>query len=249
MFEYSNHNRKFSVGSGKPETTLVNVALSFLNTPIQDLLDTDTQFGWLACAKYVSIVLKETKQIDKIFIGVDALVDELVLRRGWEKVSAPVPGGIVVWGKTAIYSHKHIGIVVNATEAMNNSSFQKMPIKSKIYDDDQRPVEAFYTRPWIVTRYYTPVPNQRRYYGKSFEQDFKINCQGDCLVTASGYRLSQKDEFKIAACPKELKFGTVIELKGIGKVTCQDRGRAIKNHRIDVWAGIGDRGVDNIRNS
>lgn len=235
----------FLIGSGKPQTTLLKTAFSFLGVSRPELRTPEVQNGWLACAKYVSLVLKEAGHIDQIFISVDGLVENLQ-KKGWQIISTPVPGAVVVWGKTADYSHKHVGIVVNNKEALNNSSYDKMAVKSKIYGE--RPVEMILTRPWSVTRYYTPVKGQSRYYGPSYESDFKINCQGDCLVTASGYRLSQKDEFKIAACPKEIPFGTKIIVPVYGEVTCRDRGGAIKENRIDIWAGIGERGLNNILN-
>lgn len=160
---------------------------------------------------------------------------------------------------------------------------------------------------WNITRYYTPVHGQERYYrtisdkdfihktleyglveklsgnefwysfasgpipiGHSLEEadawfkdrpeqrdgirkeleymaDFKVNCSGDCLVTADGYQLKPEDAFKVAACPPEMPFGTRLQIDGIGKVVCRDRGSAIKNRKIDVWAGIGDQGLQNIR--
>ena len=99
---------------------------------------------------------------------------------------------------------------------------------------------------WNITRYYTPVPGQLRYYRKTYEEDFEINCQGDCFVTTNGYRLKAEDSFKVAACPPEVKFGTRIEIEGIGEVTCQDRGGAIKEKRLDVWAGVGTDALYNM---
>jgi Uncharacterized protein conserved in bacteria len=55
-----------------------------------------------------------------------------------------------------------------------------------------------------------------------------MNCSGDCFVTANGYKLSQKDEYKVAACPKTFKLGTILNIDGIGDVVCHDRGGAIK---------------------
>lgn len=82
---------------------------------------------------------------------------------------------------------------------------------------------------YSLSRYYTVVPGQRRYYlGKTYAEDFKMNCSGDCFVTANGYKLSQKDEYKVAACPKTFKLGTILNIDGIGDVVCHDRGGAIK---------------------
>lgn len=244
------------MGSGKPKTTsnnsknhietknnILKIAHSFVGVVKSELRTPEVQNGWLACAKYVSLVLKEAGYLNQIFISVDGLINHLK-QNGWQKTNSPTPGSIVVWGKTPTYSHKHIGIVLNDKEALNNSSYDKMAVKSPIYGE--RPIESFFTRPWVVTRYYTPIPGQKRYYHGSYAADFKINCQGDCLVTASNYRLSEKDAFKVAACPKEIKFGTIINLPHYGAVVCRDRGGAIKENRIDLWAGIGDEGLNNI---
>lgn len=96
-----------------------------------------------------------------------------------------------------------------------------------------------------VSRYYTPVRGQERYYRDSYEADFKVNCQGDCLVTASGYRLKPEDAYKVAACPPEMPFGTKLDIEGM-TITCVDRGSAIKGDRIDIWAGEGITGLNNI---
>lgn len=214
-----------------------------MGVPKPELRTPEVKDGWLACAKYVSLVLKEAHLIDQIYISVDSLVSDLK-SRGWQTIPKPIAGAVIVWGKTADYSHKHIGIAVNEKEALNNSSYDKMAVKSSIYGE--RPVELILTRPWSVTRYYTPLPGQKRYYHGSYEADFKINCQGDCFVTASGYRLTSADAYKVAACPKGIDFGTMINLPNIGPVKCVDRGGAIKENRIDVWAGIGDQGLDTI---
>lgn len=99
---------------------------------------------------------------------------------------------------------------------------------------------------WYITRYYSPVEGQKRYFHGSYLKDVEINCglkpdgtAGDCLTTANGHRLEAHQAFKVAACPPEIPFGTKIDIEGIGTVTCHDRGGAIKEKRLDVWAGIG----------
>lgn len=106
---------------------------------------------------------------------------------------------------------------------------------------------GIYLGDYRITTYYTPLPNQTR-TDRNYYQDLAVNCQGDCLVTASGYRLSSKDAFKIMACPPEFEFGTNLKIKlksGNWKdeviyVTCEDRGGAIKGKRLDLWTGSGD---------
>lgn len=98
-----------------------------------------------------------------------------------------------------------------------------------------------------ITRYYTPTPGQPKYFRNTYEEDFKVNCSGDCLVTASGYRLKEEDAFKVAACPPQYKFGQKILLDVYGVVTCQDRGSAIQTNRLDLWAGLSTQGLENLK--
>ncbi len=163
---------------------------------------------------------------------------------------------------------------------------------------------------WTITRYYTPVENQDRYYrsvsddklldkaieygvvvfrdGKyvhmnetpaglltrelgstkamandamlsdtlvtylvrrtvEYKMDFAVNCQGDCFVTADGTDLHNAKPLTVLACPPELKHGTKLWIEGYGEAVCHDRGGAIKDKRIDIWAGIGVQAVDYIK--
>lgn len=105
---------------------------------------------------------------------------------------------------------------------------------------------------FVLSRYYTPVRDQEYYYRDSYEADFKINCHGDCLSTASAYRLSEKDVYKVVACPKIYPFGTKFIVNG-DTFTCWDRGGAIIEDqnmiRLDIWAGIGTDAIDRIKNT
>lgn len=122
---------------------------------------------------------------------------------------------------------------------------------------------------WNITRYYSPEPGQMRYFRGGtggYIADTNMNCglytekqiaqfikqgrtfknkllddgtAGDCITTADGHKLQASEAFTIAACPPEIAFGTKIEVEGIGVVTCHDRGGAIKEKRLDIWAGIG----------
>lgn len=81
--------------------------------------------------------------------------------------------------------------------------------------------------------------------------DFEINCQGNCLSTASTYKLKPSDAYRVVACPKKYPFGTKFIVNGSSS-TCWDRGGAITEDgntvRLDIWSGIGTRGLENIRN-
>jgi 3D (Asp-Asp-Asp) domain-containing protein len=51
-------------------------------------------------------------------------------------------------------------------------------------------------------------------------------------VTASGRKT---ERYVTAACPPSIPLGTWIEIEGIGKRRCDDRGGAIKGRRFDVY--------------
>jgi 3D (Asp-Asp-Asp) domain-containing protein len=51
-------------------------------------------------------------------------------------------------------------------------------------------------------------------------------------ITASGERVR---EGIIAADPKVLPLGTVVEIRGMGRYVVKDTGRLIKGRRIDIW--------------
>jgi len=127
-----------------------------------------------------------------------------------------------------------------------------------------------------VTRYYSPIPGQLKYFNGSYKKDVEINCglytdeqlrkfesegkkvrngivmddgtAGDC-VHAAAVSLKSLKPMTVAACPKEYPIGTRVKLEGIGIVTCLDRGGAIKGNKIDIWTGFGMEGLRNIISS
>lgn len=84
-----------------------------------------------------------------------------------------------------------------------------------------------------------------------YAEEFSINCMGDCLSTASTYRLTKKDAYRVLACPPKYPFGTKFIING-STFTCWDRGGAIKESenivRLDIYAGVGIQGLENIKN-
>lgn len=106
---------------------------------------------------------------------------------------------------------------------------------------------------WInisLSRYYSVMPNQKRYYNwRSYEEDFKMNCSGNPLVTANWHQLTDADKYKSVACPKEYPLWTRIYIEWVWEVTCNDRGSAIKTKnwevRIDMRCWIADDALDN----
>lgn len=51
-------------------------------------------------------------------------------------------------------------------------------------------------------------------------------------ITASGRRVEAN---RTLACPKQYKFGTMIEIEGMGTYVCEDRGGAIKGNHFDIY--------------
>ncbi|NUJ97924.1 hypothetical protein HGA92_04020 [Candidatus Gracilibacteria bacterium] len=98
---------------------------------------------------------------------------------------------------------------------------------------------------FIVTAYYSPLPNQDFYLKGDYEKEIYLNGQG--IKGASG-----KGVFPgMLAAPKKYSFGTKIYLEGIGIGVVEDRGGAIveagkrgyEYDRIDVWMGYGQEGL------
>lgn len=124
-----------------------------------------------------------------------------------------------------------------------------------------------------ITRYYSPIPNQERYLYEfknrdkgcvpgnmrwlgyrsrvkgEYAADLCVNSSGSAFKTADGTDLRLKTPFRVAACPREMAFGTRLVIEGIGNVTCHDRGGAIRGKRLDVWAGIGTQAILDMQNS
>lgn len=108
-------------------------------------------------------------------------------------------------------------------------------------------IEREYIWLYHTTGYYAPLRGQSRYYLGSYEADFHKNCQGSCFNTADWYELSAKDEMAVIACPKTFAIGTKFFIEGLWEVVCHDRWGSIKGKRLDIWNGIGEAGLNNIK--
>jgi 3D (Asp-Asp-Asp) domain-containing protein len=51
-------------------------------------------------------------------------------------------------------------------------------------------------------------------------------------ITASGRRVQAGIT---AACPREIPFGTWLEIEGVGKRRCDDRGGLIRGKKLDIY--------------
>lgn len=103
-----------------------------------------------------------------------------------------------------------------------------------------------------LSRYYSVMPNQTSYYGwRTYEEDFAINCQWDCLTTADWHQLKSSEAWLVVACPKEFTLWTRFYVEWLWTVTCHDRGWAIvtqwESIRLDVRSGIWDTWRINIQ--
>lgn len=98
---------------------------------------------------------------------------------------------------------------------------------------------------FVVTAYYSPLPDQEYYITGNYEAELRLN--GRWIAWASG-----KWVFSwMLAAPGKYSFGTKIYLEGLGIWAVEDRGWAIvpagerwySYDRIDVWMGYGDEGL------
>ncbi|MBI2638673.1 peptidoglycan-binding protein [Candidatus Peregrinibacteria bacterium] len=94
-----------------------------------------------------------------------------------------------------------------------------------------------YTKTFVISSYYTPLPNQSRYITGSFEGDVRLNGEG--VHSADGTLVYPG----MAASSREYPFGTKMEIPGFGTVAIHDRGGAIKGNRLDIWMGEGEEGL------
>ncbi len=98
---------------------------------------------------------------------------------------------------------------------------------------------------FIVTAYYSPLPDQSFYLKGSYEADILLN--GNGTHGASGKEVYPG----MLAGPKTYAFGTQVYLEGLGIGTIDDRGGAIVSSgsrgydadRLDVWMGQGEEGL------
>src|SRR3989338_7224095 len=96
---------------------------------------------------------------------------------------------------------------------------------------------------FLVTAYYSPLPDQTRYYLGSYEADIAFNGRGIAVNDGTAVYPG------MIAAPPEYAFGTRIALPDVGVVgTVHDRGGRIVVegngvHRIDLWMGRGEEGL------
>ena len=98
---------------------------------------------------------------------------------------------------------------------------------------------------FIVTAYYSPLPDQSFYLKGSYEADIRLNGNGTHGASGKGVYPG------MLAGPKTYAFGTKVYLEGLGVGTVDDRGGAIVSSgsrgysadRLDIWMGQGEEGL------
>ncbi len=102
--------------------------------------------------------------------------------------------------------------------------------------------EKPYKQEFVVTAYYSPLPDQCCYFRGTYEEEIGFNGQGIKGADGTGVYPG------MIAAPVTYPFGTRIKLDGIGVGTVHDRGGRIIEwsddaHRIDLWMGYGEEGL------
>ena len=103
-----------------------------------------------------------------------------------------------------------------------------------------------YEKTFTITAYYSPIEGQNHYVRGSLAADKKLN--GNGTHGADGTPVYPG----MIAAPKNIPFGTKMNIPGIGMVAVHDRGGAIvpagsrgqQHDRLDVWMGSGDEGLN-----
>lgn len=119
---------------------------------------------------------------------------------------------------------------------------QFFSVISPAFADETAPSEK---KNFIVTAYYSPLPDQSFYLRGSYEADLRLN--GNGTHGASGKEVYPG----MLAGPKTYSFGTKVYLEGLGVGTVDDRGGAIVSSgsrgydadRLDIWMGQGEDGL------
>ena len=102
------------------------------------------------------------------------------------------------------------------------------------------PVEIGQSQTFVVSAYYSPLPNQDKYVWGNYEAEKRMNGEGN-----RGADFTKVYPGMIAA-PNTYPYGTKIKIPGFGTGAVHDRGGRIlewkNSDRIDLWMGYGDDG-------
>jgi peptidoglycan hydrolase-like protein with peptidoglycan-binding domain/3D (Asp-Asp-Asp) domain-containing protein len=103
-----------------------------------------------------------------------------------------------------------------------------------------------YSKTFIISAYYSPLPCQMRYVTGSYNGDIRLN--GGGKRGADGTSVYPG----MIAAPRTYDFGTKMDIPEVGIVAVHDRGGAIRPadgsallyDRLDIWMGYGDKGLE-----
>lgn len=100
-----------------------------------------------------------------------------------------------------------------------------------------------------LTRYYSPLPTQKKWlpWEKGYHDSNNRQFKGDPSnrIAADGTELGNGDHNKVVACDKTIPLGSKLLIEGHGIVTCKDRWGAIKGKRLDMYCWVGDWAIEN----
>jgi len=120
--------------------------------------------------------------------------------------------------------------------------------------------QNYYVQSFVISGYYSPLPDQEKYATGSYASDIYLN--GNGTHGADGTPVYPG----MIACPRTrtlsdgstagYDFGTKFYIPGIGLTTCHDVGGAIviagergyAHDRLDIWFGYGDEGLQRALN-
>jgi 3D (Asp-Asp-Asp) domain-containing protein len=145
-------------------------------------------------------------------------------------------------------------LLSNFAEKIIDSPFQNMPLRPQIPTIITKKSQAKkYSKPKFkletvkVTAYYTPVPNQKKYFCNTFEEERNRN--GENKLTASGTK--PRVGVTVATDKNVFKLGTTFKFTNplTGKkeeLTAEDTGGSVRGKQIDIYAGLGDIGYNRV---
>ena len=105
--------------------------------------------GDLACAYFVSCVLKIFDLIDKTHLTVSGTLKDME-KSGWFKIKDPKQGSVLVWEKQKFgqEEHSHIGFYIGNKKSISNSSVKqnvkRIPVEHSFTFGEKRNIQAVY---------------------------------------------------------------------------------------------------------
>lgn len=129
-------------------TYLSRINASLNSTLFQDVYVNDgtetvnvTHSGELSCAIHVSSILVMVGLIDRAHATVATTLKDLQTS-GWRETQKPHPGAIVVWPQSKD-GHDHIGFYISNSQAISNSTSERMPVLHGLTLEDGRSPSYF----------------------------------------------------------------------------------------------------------